>query len=239
MAQSYRKFEQFQEPVTVTQPFFMWKSTDPSANLPAASPYFSAHPQYQNISCQNSQMTANTALRYTQQPQTQHIQHQYIPPHAPQYGMPQHDNSWQFYMPPVLNKISTLPAKVAKLKPTFWEEFKRIYITEVIAFTMSKATLFTLIFSFMFLGCIFFLSGFFTATNIYRQQHHEVSRTHTPTETAMLQGRPEKMVNMGAGIAYAAPKAYQYQGGVKVDQHMRRPSTHVEKHIATGHPQYR
>jgi hypothetical protein len=158
----------------------------------------------------------------------------------PQYGTAQQPNTpWQFYVPPVVNKTSTPPAKVAKLKPTFWEDFKRIYITEVIAFTMSKATLFTLIFSFMFLGCIFFLSGFFTATSIYRQQHQEVSRTHTPTQTAMLQGRPEKMVNMGAGIAYATPKAYHHQGSVKVDHNTRRPSAHVEKHIATGHPQYR
>lgn len=233
LVQPYRKFEQFQEPAAATQPFFMWRNADSNVNLPAMSPYFSVQHQYQN-----PQRSANTTLGYVQSPQTQHIPPQHIP-HVPQYGTPQYNNSWQFYIPPVLNKISTPATKVAKLKPTFWEEFKRIYITEVIAFTMSKATLFTLIFSFMFLGCIFFLSGFFTATNIYRQQHHEVSRTHTPTETAMLQGRPEKMVNMGSGIAYAAPKAYQYQGGVKVDQNMRRPSTHVEKHIATGHPQYR
>ncbi len=106
---------------------------------------------------------------------------------------------------------------------------------------MSKSTLFTLIFSFMFLGCVFFLSGFFTATNIYREQHvtQEVSRQHTPTETAMLQGRPEKIVNMGAGVAFATPRAYQYQGGVKVDQNRRRPSDYAEKQIASSQSNYR
>jgi hypothetical protein len=106
---------------------------------------------------------------------------------------------------------------------------------------MSKSTLFTLIFSFMFLGCIFFLGGFFTATNIYREQHitKEVNRQHTPTETAMLQGRPEKIVNMGTGVAFSTPKAYQYQGGVKVDQNRRRPSEYVEKQIASSQPNYR
>ena len=242
LAQSYRKFEQFQEPTAVTQPFFMWKNATSNANLPAAPPSFLQHPQYQNVLHQNpqNQRVANTVSGWPQQPYAQHIPQQHMPQYVPQYGMPQH-NPWQSHPSPMLNKGFIPHTKVAKLKSTFWEEFKRIYITEVIAFTMSKSTLFTLIFSFMFLGCIFFLSGFFTATNIYREQNvvHETSRSHTPTETAMLQGRPEKMVNMGAGIAYATPKAYHSQGGVKVDQNTRRPSEHVEKQIATGHPQYR
>lgn len=120
-------------------------------------------------------------------------------------------------------------------------EFKRLYITEVLAFTMSKSTLFTLIFSFMFLGCVFFLSGFFTATNIYLEQHslHNVSKQHVPSETAMLQGRPEHVVNMGAGIAHSVPKTYQYQGGVKVKQQARRPSQYVEQQITSKQPYYR
>lgn len=242
LAEPYRKFEQFQEPAAVTQPFFMWKNANSSANLPTTPSSFFQQPHHPNSSYQAPpyQKAANTVSGWPQQPQVQYIPQQHIPQYAPQQSIPQH-NPWQFHIPPVLNKISTPHSNVAKLKPTFWEEFKRIYITEVIAFTMSKSTLFTLIFSFMFLGCIFFLSGFFTATNIYRQQTavHETSRSHTPTETAMLQGRPEKMVSMGAGIALTTPKAYHSQGGVRVDQNTRRPSPHAEKQIATNHPHYR
>ena len=160
---------------------------------------------------------------------------------TPEQGMPQY-NPWQFQAPPApIPSRFPLHARFFKPKKTFWEEFKRIYITEVIAFTMSKSTLFTLIFSFMFLGCIFFLGGFFTATNIYREQHvnKEVNRQHTPTETAMLQGRPEKIINMGSGVAFSTPKAYQYQGGVKADQNRRRPSDYAEKQIASSQLNYR
>ncbi len=238
LAQSYRKFEQFQEPnPAITQPFCMWKNATSNANLPAAPANFFQQHQYQK---NEYQQITNNVSAWPQQPYAQYISQQHIPQYVPQQSMPQH-NPWQFHIPPALNKISIHPSKVAKLRPTFWEDFKRIYITEVIAFTMSKSTLFTLVFSFMFLGCIFFLSGFFTATNIYRELNtvHETSKPHTPTETALLQGRPEKMVNMGAGIAYATPKAYRSQGGIKVDQNARRPSAHVEKQIAIQHPHYR
>lgn len=231
--EQFQGFEQFQEPAIATQPFFIWRNAHSNANLPAASVSFFQHPQHASNLHQAApyQRVATTISGWPQQPQTQSL---------PQQSIPQ-DNPWQFYIPPVSNKTSTPHSNVAKPKPSFWEEFKRIYITEVIAFTMSKSTLFTLIFSFMFLGCIFFLSGFFTATNIYRQQNavHETSRPHTPTDTAMLQGRPEKMVSMGAGIAFTTPKAYHSQGGVRVDQNTRRPSQHTERQIANGHPHYR
>lgn len=128
-----------------------------------------------------------------------------------------------------------------KSKTSLWKDFKRIYITEVLTFTMSKATLFTLIFSFMFLGCIFFLSGFFTATSIYRAQHSEsnVARKHEPSETAMLQGRPGKSVDMGQGQNYPVPKNYQYQGGVRMNHGGRRPSAYTEQQIVTQQPYYR
>lgn len=225
MAHSYRQFEQFQESSPAgQQPFFLWKNAPSSANLPTAPSRSFSQDQYQRV--------VNPVPGWPQQPYAQYM---------PQQGMPQY-NSWQFQIPPASAPTRFNPhVRFSKPKETFWEEFKRIYITEVIAFTMSKSTLFTLIFSFMFLGCIFFLSGFFTATNIYREQHvaHEVSRQHAPTETAMLQGRPEKIVNMGAGVAFATPKAYQYQGGVKVDQNRRRPSEHAEKQIAGNQPNYR
>ena len=222
MVHSYRKFDQFQElPSTGQRSFILWKNAGASANLPVASSNFFENAQYEKV--------ANPASGWYQRQYSQC---------APQQGMPQY-NPWQ--AKPLASASFAPYSRVFKQKETLWEEFKRIYINEVIAFTMSKSTLFTLIFSFMFLGCIFFLGGFFTATNIYREQHitKEVNRQHTPTETAMLQGRPEKIVNMGTGVAFSTPKAYQYQGGVKVDQNRRRPSEYVEKQIASSQPNYR
>jgi hypothetical protein len=222
LVHSYRKFDQFQElPSTGQRSFFLWKNAGASANLPVASSNFFENAQYEKV--------ANPASGWYQRQYSQC---------APQQGMHQY-NPWQ--AKPLASASFAPYSRVFKQKETLWEEFKRIYINEVIAFTMSKSTLFTLIFSFMFLGCIFFLGGFFTATNIYREQHitKEVNRQHTPTETAMLQGRPEKIVNMGAGVAFSTPKAYQYQGGVKVDQNRRRPSEYVEKQIASSQPNYR
>lgn len=92
----------------------------------------------------------------------------------------------------------------------------------------------------MFLGCVFFLSGFFTATSIYREQHNvNNTRKHEPSETAMLQGRPEKVVNMGQGMNYVVPKNYQYQGGVRINHGGRRPSAYTEQQISTQQPYYR
>jgi hypothetical protein len=211
LAYSHRKFEQFKEPLSPqAQPFFMWNNGASAANFPVTP-----------------SKVANTESSWYQQPAP------VFSPHVPQ----QHSyHPWHARQTPASAPRYTSLAR----RETLWEEFKRIYITEVIAFTMSKSTLFTLIFSFMFLGCIFFLSGFFTATNIYREQHatHETTRQHAPTETALLQGRPERIVNMGAGIAHATPKTYQHQGGVKVDHNARRPSAHVQKQIATGHSNY-
>lgn len=131
--------------------------------------------------------------------------------------------------------------RAIKPKKTFWQEMRRLYINEVITFTMNKSTLFTLIFSFMFLGCIFFLGGFFTATSIYKghQEMHEANRQHVPTETAVLQGRLGKQIDMGSGIVYATPQAYQYQGGVKIDRNRRRPSAYVERQITMDQSNYR
>lgn len=246
LVQSQQKiFRQFDEPVSsFSDSIFRnskfadllnLKKANDAANLPAAAFNFNQpqHPYFQNY-YPNAQpqpffYQANTAQSYT----------------TPQ-------NHWPFQMPlsPHLSPPVSLHAPQNKFynsllathpKVTLWDEFKRIYITEVLAFTMSKSTLFTLIFSFMFLGCIFFLSGFFTATNIYREQHSvsNVSKQHVPSETAMLQGRPERVVNMGAGIAHNAPKAYQYQGGVKVNQNVRRPSQYVEQQINSKQPYYR
>ena len=153
---------------------------------------------------------------------------------------PQQHQQPQFQTPPQQFFNYTKLSTISKNK-SFWNEFKRIYITEVLSFTMSKSTLFTLIFSFMFLGCVFFLTGFFTATNIYREKSSiDNPSKHIPTETAMLQGRPEKVINMsGAGIGHSVPKSYQYQGGVKVNQNVRRPSQYVEQQINSNQPYYR
>lgn len=228
LARSYKQFAQFQESSPMNfQPSSLWKNTTSSANLPAPlSNFFAQH--------QHHQMAANQVSGWSKQSYDQH---------TPRQNVPQY-NSWQHNIPPSFSPSrfsTTRSQRVSKPKVTLWKDFKRIYITEVIAFTMSKSTLFTLIFSFMFLGCIFFLSGFFTATNIYREQNaiHEASKQHMPTETAMLQGRPEKIVNMGTGTSYMTPKAYQYQGGVKVDQNRRRPSAYVERQISSNQPNYR
>ena len=224
MVHSYRKFDQFEElPSAGKSSFFLWKNAGTSANLPVTSSNF-----FETVQCEK---VANPASGWYQRQYSQC---------TPQQGAPQY-NPWHAKTQPLASASFASYSRVFKQKETLWEEFKRIYINEVIAFTMSKSTLFTLIFSFMFLGCIFFLGGFFTATNIYREQHvtKEVNRQHTPTETAMLQGRPEKIVNMGAGVAFSTPKAYQYQGGVKIDQNRRRPSEYVEKQIANSQPNYR
>jgi len=215
VVRSYKRFEHFQEPSATTQ----WDFPLKRRSLLATRTFSNFISQPQRV--------ANRVLDgggYYYSPYAQSLRGANLP----------------FQMPSrTLTKMTYLPRK--KLRETFWEEFKRIYITEVIAFTMSKSTLFTLIFSFMFLGCIFFLIGFFVATSVHsgHQKADEVSSQHIPTETATMQGHPERMVNMGAGIAYAAPQAYQYQGGVKVEQNRRRPSSYVERQIATNQPNYR
>jgi len=210
---SCRSFNQFQEPSFINQwSFPLKKNTDVTT--------YGVPPVFHQM-----QKVANRISEWPTRPHSQYI------PRQNTYRRPQ-DFS---------RLVSTMSCKAPKSKTTLWKEFKRIYVTEVMAFTMSKSTIFALIFSFMFLGCIFFLSGFFTAANLYREQHvvHEESRQHVPTETATLQGRPEKIVNMGAGLAYATPQAYQYQGGVKVDQNRRRPSVYAERYISGNQPNYR
>lgn len=126
---------------------------------------------------------------------------------------------------------------------SLWKEFKRVYFQEVLRFTMNKATFFTLIFSFMFLGCIFFLMGFLTATNIYNHKtHHSVvaeAKQHLPSEQAVLQGRPAKFANMGHQALAVAPKAFQMNGGVRMAVNTRQPSQYVQKQIDSHQPNYR
>ena len=132
MVHSYRKFDQFQElPSTGQRSFFLWKNAGASANLPVASSNFFENAQYEKV--------ANPASGWYQRQYSQC---------APQQGMPQY-NPWQ--AKPLASASFAPYSRVFKQKETLWEEFKRIYINEVIAFTMSKSTLFTLIFSFMFL----------------------------------------------------------------------------------------
>lgn len=215
MVRSYKRFEQFQEVPSIKY----W-------NFPLK---------------QGAALTTSSVPNFLFQPRR--VANQMLEK-ASSYAQPQ---SWvtahQLQRFPMLPKVKKNIAysRGVKLKETFWEEFKRIYVTEVIAFTMSKSTLFTLIFSFMFLGCIFFLGGFFTATSIYHERHlvHEVSRQHMPTEVATLQGRPEKIVDMGTGMVYAAPQAYQSQGGVRLDRNGRRPSAYVERQLSTRYSNYR
>lgn len=221
MVSSYNNFPHFQEPASVNyQRFFFNENPYLKANLPnALSNTFPESKIADHIAMQPQCTPTHIYQNHQIYHNPLHVQHEYASPN--------------FHHPS--------PKVKAQPKTTLWEEFKRIYITEVIAFTMNKSTLFTLIFSFMFLGCIFFLSGFFTATNIYREQHvvSDTNNKHMPSETALLQGRPERAVNMGSGIVYATPKAYQYQGGVKIDHNRRRPSTYAEGQIANGHSNYR
>lgn len=213
MIYSCRSSDQFQEPSFVSRwSFPLKKNTDVTTY--GVSPVF---PQMQKVANRISEWPARTHSQYISRQNT-------------------YRQSQDFS-----RLVSAVSYKGLNSKTTLWKEFKRIYITEVMAFTMSKSTIFALIFSFMFLGCIFFLSGFFTAANLYREQHvvHAESRQHVPTETAILQGRPEKIVNMGTGLAYAAPQAYQHQGGVKVDQTRRRPSIYAERYISGHQANYR
>jgi hypothetical protein len=126
---------------------------------------------------------------------------------------------------------------------SLWKEFKRVYFQEVLRFTMNKATFFTLIFSFMFLGCIFFLMGFLTATNIHNHKSHNSlaleAKQHLPSEQALLQGRPAKIANMGQQAMAIAPKAFQMQSGVRMASNARQPSTYVQKQIDSHQPNYR
>lgn len=125
---------------------------------------------------------------------------------------------------------------------SFWREFKRIYFQELLRFTMNKATFFTLIFSFMFLGCIFFLMGFITASNIYNHNRHssiEDVKKHMPSEQALLQGRPAKIANMGQNIMSAAPRAFHMQNGVRMASNTRQPSQYVQQQINAHQPNYR
>ena len=227
-------FEQFKDPTSMaSQPFFMWKTADAAENLPAPSSFTGNHQQ---------SFWTGPVYPATNQKHEFNYAEQFAPRYQSyQPSPPLNQSQFQPVFTPLQTKTARFPKKTARRKETLWQQFKRVYITEVIAFTMSKSTLFTLIFSFMFLGCIFFLSGFFAATKIYQTHEttQERSKTHEPTETAMLQGRPERIVNMTTGVGYAAPKAYQYQGGVKIDQNSRRPSQYVENQIAANNPNYR
>jgi hypothetical protein len=226
-----RSFTQFSDPSVdkSTSKFaniFNLKRANHSANLPSATTNFKAAPQW-NPQLQGRQFRS-------------HLPNYQSPPPAYQAGTNSNAHRNNFYNP-TFNQTQPRAAinRSTKVKASLWNEFKRIYITEVLTFTMSKSTLFTLIFSFMFLGCVFFLSGFFTATSIYREKHNKNQiGKHVPSETAMLQGRPEKVVNMGQGINHAVPKSYQYQGGVKVNQNARKPSQYVEQQINNQQPYY-
>ncbi|MEI6627840.1 MAG: hypothetical protein WCN27_00315 [Alphaproteobacteria bacterium] len=234
MQPQQRSFTQFSDPGVgnSTSKFaniFNLKRANHSANLPSTAPNFQAAPQSPQWNPQFQGRTFQSPLPNYQSP-----------PPAYQAGTNHNVQRNNFYNP-TFNPAQQRTAinRSTKVKETMWNEFKRIYITEVLTFTMSKSTLFTLIFSFMFLGCVFFLSGFFTATSIYREKHNQNQiGKHIPSETAMLQGRPEKAVNMGQGINHTVPKNYQYQGGVKVNQNARKPSQYVEQQINSQQPYY-
>jgi hypothetical protein len=236
-----KSFRQFDDPVSSFSAskfanLFNLKKISHTVNLPVAGLNFNQQPEFENPQFQTQALNyqphpfyfqTNTGKNLGAQNYTAHHNRHFNQPYRP-------------IQQTQTNTKKTLQHHGRITKPALWNEFKRIYITEVLTFTMSKSTLFTLIFSFMFLGCVFFLSGFFTATNIYREQHSLNNvRKHVPSETAMLQGRPEKVVNMGAGIDHTVPKSYQYQGGVKVNQNARRPSPYVEEQINSRQPYYR
>lgn len=188
----------------------------------------------QRVSSVANLPTANLRFR---KPRTETFQDHYTRPLPQNQDLFQSDVAQNIHtarssFPLQMHSLGLNESPVTRSKATIWDEFKRLYTTEVLAFTMSKSTLFTLIFSFMFLGCVFFLSGFFTATNIYLEKHgtHK-SRQHLPSETAMLQGRPEKTINMGTSLENRVPKAYREQSGVQMNQY-RRPSQHIEQEIA-------
>lgn len=126
---------------------------------------------------------------------------------------------------------------------SLWAEFKRIYFQEMLRFTMNKATFFTLIFSFMFLGCIFFLMGFVTATGIYNQQQHKVfveeKIQRAPSKEALLQARPAKIVDMGKNLESAIPEQLKKYKGIRMSSNSRQPSKYVEQQINRYHPNYR
>lgn len=148
----------------------------------------------------------------------------------------------QYFAQPFSDTNNSNIPKSNSYSRSFLSEFKRVYFQDLLRFTMNKATFFTLIFSFMFLGCIFFLMGFITATNIYNHNRHssiEDVKKHMPSEQALLQGRPAKIANMGQNIMSAAPRAFHMQSGVRMAANTRQPSQYVQQQINSHQPNYR
>lgn len=123
---------------------------------------------------------------------------------------------------------------------SFLTTFKHQWIDEELFFTMNKLSLLGLVITLMFLGTLFFLSGFLMAVNLYgigdpkgQAQMASLNQPHTPTP-GYIQGRHQPTVVKGA--AKVAPQ-YATMGGVAMVPQPRLPSN-VQQNKKVQHAAY-
>lgn len=131
---------------------------------------------------------------------------------------------------------------------TFLELCKKNLLTEEISLTMNKLSMLGLLFVLMFLGTVFFLSGFLVAVNVYNAKDDvaQLAQNHDPLASPNHQ--PNKLPNVGVadgmpmnnGIKSGQPQylvAPQYAtvGGVPMIQQPRVPS-HMQAGMVAPDP---
>lgn len=131
---------------------------------------------------------------------------------------------------------------------TFLDLCKKTLITEEISLTMNKLSLLGLLFVLMFLGTVFFLSGFLVAVNVYNAKEDIVNlaQNHDPLKPPAHQPNKAPNVSIADGMPmnngfksgqpqYLVAPQYATVGGVPIIQQPRVPS-HMQANMVAPDP---
>ncbi len=112
---------------------------------------------------------------------------------------------------------------------SLWQQLYNEYITEQFTFTMNKTIIFSLIASFMFLGCVFFLGGFFVGASLNKPTSQDQSPEEfqfQPSQMAVVNGTP-----VNKPIADELPKNFNVYTPIHIKQKKFRPSPSIQEKI--------
>lgn len=133
---------------------------------------------------------------------------------------------------------------------TVGELLRRYFLLEEVELVMNKLSMFALLFGLMFLGTIFFLTGFLVAVNVYSPKPIEIPQlahdpltrpTHTPSQNPVVNVAYGMPTPAGSNSAVAVPQylpapTFAQVNGVQITQQPRIP-TSMQAPMIAPHPQ--
>lgn len=129
---------------------------------------------------------------------------------------------------------------------TLSQHLKRYFLLEEVELVMNKLSMFGLLFGLMFLGILFFLTGFLVAVNVYAQKPVQIpmisqgeGTSHMPSSNPAVnvaQGMPSPVGYRHGGAQYVPAPGFATVEGVPMIQQPRVPS-HMQVHMVAPHPQ--